>query len=156
MKDLLAWVAGVTITVVLLFGLVLAVFGLRVATAGLFGAGEAHIRTQSADFRLGAYNHFFDLCAAIQGSEGQLDALYQELELEEPGSRDYGYSVKSITGVQGLRAQSIARYNQDALKDYTEGQFRDNDLPYQLVDSDYPPGSGAVVPNGGKTVCAVR
>jgi|SRR3972149_2030035 len=149
MKDLLAWVAGVTITVVLLFGLVLAVFGLRVATAGLFGAGEAHIRTQSADFRLGAYNHFFDLCASVQGNEGQLDALYSELGLVAPESRDYGYTVKSITGVQGIRAQSIARYNQDALK-WTVGQFRDSDLPYRL--SSVVP----YVPEGGKTQCAYQ
>ena len=153
MKDATVAVLIVVGSFVILFlaawGIVLASFGMRVATAGLFGAGEAHIRTQSADFRLGAYNHFFDLCASVQGNEGQLDALYQELELQEPGSRDYGYTVKSITGVQGIRAQSIARYNQDALK-WTVGQFRDSDLPHQLA---------LAVPylaDGGKTQCAYR
>lgn len=115
----------------LVFGLVLAMFGLRVATAGLFGAGEAHIQTQGADFRLAAYNHFFDACAGIQGQEGQLDALFAERDQFEPGTRDYGYTIKSITGVQGARAQAIAQYNQDALK-WTIGQFRDSDLPFQL------------------------
>ena len=131
------------------WGIILASFGMRVATAGLFGAGEAHIRTQSADFRLAAYNHFFDLCASVQGNEGQLDALYQELELQAPESRDYGYTVKSITGVQGIRAQSVARYNQDVLK-WTVGQFRDSDLPYHL-SSPVP-----YDPEGSKTECAYQ
>src|SRR3990167_4124013 len=127
-------VGGFVVLFVLAWGIILASFGMRVATAGLFGAGEAHIRTQSADFRLAAYNHFFDLCASVQGNEGQLDALFAERDDLDPASRDYGYTVKSITGVQGIRAQSVARYNQDALK-WTVGQFRDSDLPHQLTSA---------------------
>jgi len=153
MKDatiaLLIVVGGFVVLFLVVWGIILASFGMRVATAGLFGAGEARIRTQSADFRLAAYNHFFDLCAAIQGHEGQLDALYDELGLFGPATKDYGNTVKSITGVQGIRAQSIARYNQDALK-WTVGQFRDSDLPDHL---------SSIVPypiEGGKTECAYR
>lgn len=149
MKNGLLIALGVIGVIIMMFGIMLAIFGLRVMTAGLFGAGEAHIRTQSADFRLAAYNDFFDRCAAIQGNEGQLDALYAELELQSPESRDYGYTVKSITGVQGARAQAVAQYNQNALK-WTVGQFRDSDLPYQL-DSAVP-----YIPNGGKTQCAYQ
>ncbi|OGY23554.1 MAG: hypothetical protein A2126_03000 [Candidatus Woykebacteria bacterium GWB1_45_5] len=151
------WAAFI-IVVIIGFWLVIAstIWGLRVATAGIYGRGEAHIQIQSAPFRLEAYQSFFDQCASIQGLEGQIDELTAQLAQLEPGTRAYNYTLSSLTGAKGLRHNAIAKYNQDALKDYTEGQFRDNDLPYQLVDSDYPPGSGAVVPNGGKTVCAVR
>jgi len=153
MKDatlaILIVVGGFVVLFLAVWGIVLASFGMRVATAGLFGAGEARIRTQSADFRLGAYNHFFDLCASIQGNEGQLDALFAEIDLIDTTSRDYGYTIKSITGVQGIRAQSIARYNQDALK-WTVGQFRDSDLPYKIT------AAVPYSPEGGKTECAYQ
>jgi hypothetical protein len=55
----------------------------------------------------------------------------------------------SLTGVKGARHQAIAKYNQDVLKDYTEGQFKDRDLPYQIPDTNYPE-------KGGKTVCALK
>lgn len=143
---------------VLLVGLVLigitfaftaAIFGLRVATAGLVGRGEAHIQIQSAEFRIEAYQYFFNQCASIQGLEGQIDELTVQLEQLEPGTRAYNYTLSSLTGVKGLRHAAIAKYNQDALKDYTEGQFRDNDLPYQIPDTNYPD-------EGGKTICATR
>lgn len=125
-----------------------AIWGLGVATAGLYGRGEARKQIQSAPFRIEAYQGFFNLCASIQGLEGKVDALDAQLAALQPGTREYNLTLSSLTGVKGLRREAIARYNQDALKDYTEGQFRDKDLPYQLADSDYP--------KGGKTKCASR
>lgn len=131
-------------------------FALKVATATLYGRGEAHIEIQSAPFRIEAYQSFFNQCASIQGLEGQIDELTAQLAQQEPGTRAYNLSLSSLTGTKGLRHSAIAKYNQDALKDYTEGQFRDRDLPYQLVDNEYPPGGESIAPNGGKTVCAVQ
>ena len=139
-------------TVVLIFValwlVVVAIWGLGVATAGIYGRGEAHKDIQSADFRIQAYQTFFNQCASIQGLEGQIDELTTALEYYQPGSREYNITVTSIAGVKGARHQAIARYNQDALKDWTEGQFRDADLPYQIPDTNYP--------EGGKTRCAIR
>lgn len=154
---LAGWIVGI-----LLFAFVLTWafaglnFALRVATAGIYGRGEAHIQIQSAPFRLEAYQSFFDQCASIQGLEGQIDELTAQLAQLEPGTRAYNYTLASLTGTKGLRHNAIAKYNQDALKDYTEGQFRDRDLPYQLTDNEYPPEEGSIVPNGGKTQCAVQ
>ena len=125
-----------------------AIWGLGVATAGIYGRGEARKQIQSAPFRIEAYQGFFNLCASIQGLEGRIDALDAQLAVLQPGTREYNLTLSSVTGVKGLRREAIARYNQDALKDYTEGQFRDRDLPFQLPDSDYP--------KGGKTRCASR
>ena len=126
-----------------------AIWGFGVLTAPIFGKGEAYKEIQSSDFRIQAYQTFFNQCASIQGLEGQIDELVVALGYYERGSREYNITVTSIAGVKGARHQAIAKYNQDALKNWTEGQFRDNNLPYQISDTNYPE-------KGGKTVCAVR
>jgi len=140
---------GLVSAIALYIAIASAVWGFGVATAGIFGRGEARKQIQSAEFRIEAYQHFFNLCASIQGNEGQIDELTQQLDQFERGSREYNITSVSLTGVKGARHQAIAKYNQDAFKEYTEGQFRDRDLPYQIPDTNYPKG-------GGKTVCAVK
>ncbi|OGZ62567.1 MAG: hypothetical protein A3H51_00975 [Candidatus Spechtbacteria bacterium RIFCSPLOWO2_02_FULL_38_8] len=147
MSNRKAIITGIFVFVALWL-VVVAIWGLGVATAGIYGRGEAHKDIQSADFRIQAYQTFFNQCASIQGLEGQIDELTTALEYYQPGSREYNITVTSIAGVKGARHQAIARYNQDALKDWTEGQFRDADLPYQIPDTNYP--------EGGKTRCAIR
>ena len=153
---LAGWIVGI-----LLFAFVLTWafaglnFALRVATASLYGRGESHIEIQSADFRLQAYPSFFNQCASIQGLEGQIDELTAQLAQLEPGTRAYNYTLSSLTGTKGLRHTAIAKYNQDAEKNWLEGQFRDNDLPFKIPDNPYPPDDpGNILPNGGKTQCA--
>lgn len=123
-------------------------FGMQVATAGLVGRGEARIQIQSAGSRITSYNHFFDLCTSIQAHEGAIDALEDEFALYERGSDDYSRVATNLTGVKAARAETIARYNNDAQKDYTIGQFRDSDLPYVLDTTSYPQ-------VGRHTVCIV-
>ena len=130
------------------FGIASAVWGLGVATAGIYGKGEARKQIQSAPFRLQAYQSFFDACASIQGLEGQIDELELQLQKLTPDTRSYYFTLSSLTGTKGLRHTAIAKYNQDASKDYTEGQFRDKDLPYRIQDNSYP--------EGVKTICATR
>jgi len=111
-----------------------------VATANIVGRGEAHIRIQSADFRIPAYNHFFDLCAAIQADEASLDAQSDELSALTQGTRDYNRVLTNIAGIVADRQRAIAQYNADARKDYTIGQFRDSNLPYQLDTTQHKKG----------------
>jgi hypothetical protein len=132
---------GIVLTAVgiaLIWGLVAGIWGLGVATAGIYGRGEAHKEINSADFRIAAYESFFNQYASIKGLEGQIDELTATLALLEPGTREYNYTLTSLTGTKGLRHQAIQRYNADAMKDWTEGQFRDADLPYQIPDTNYP------------------
>jgi len=132
---------GIVLTAVgiaLIWGLVAGIWGLGVATAGIYGRGEAHKEINSADFRIAAYESFFNQYASIKGLEGQIDELTATLALLEPGTREYNYTLTSLTGTKGLRHQAIQRYNADAMKDWTEGQFRDSDLPYQIPDTAYP------------------
>lgn len=149
-----AWKVGFWIVAACVFFLVLwlalasAVWGLRVATAGIYGQGQARIQIQSASSRIANYEHFFNLCASVQANEGQLDSLNDEISNYEVGSKDRARVLTNITGVNGARLRAIAQYNQDALKDYTGGQFRDSSLPYQLAVTDYP--------EGGRTQCALQ
>src|SRR3990167_3979702 len=113
------------------WGITAATFGMRVATAGLVGRGEARIQIQSAASRITNYEHFFDMCAAVQGQEGSIDAQLVALGTAER-DRDRSRININIAALQSLRQQSIAQYNADAFKDYTRGQFRDSDLPYQI------------------------
>lgn len=136
-------------TIVLWLMIASAIWGFGVATAGIFGSGEARKQIQSAEFQIEAYQSFFNQCASIQGLEGKIDELARQLEQFARGSREYNITSVSLTGVKGARHEAIAKYNQDAFKDYTEGQFRDRDLPYQIPDTNYPG-------EGGKTVCALK
>lgn len=142
------WVAAFAVVVVIAFWMVIAsaVWGLSVATAGVYGRGEARKQIQSASFRITAYDHFFNLCAAVQTDEVQLDALGRELATA--GDADRGRINANISGVTAARAGSINQYNADARKDYTEGQFRDSDLPYQLPSAAFKEGTRTSCGNG--------
>lgn len=131
----------------LIWGLSIAVWGFEVATAGIYGRGEAHKQLNSAGFRIQSYNHFFEACSGIQGLEGSIDAISAQLN-GTTNERDRNIVFASLTGVKAARHQAIADYNADARKNYTEGQFRDNDLPFRIPDTDYPN-------EGGKTSCGV-
>ncbi len=133
-------IVGILMVMAMVWGLA---FGWGWITAGPTGQLEARQDILSGDNRIAAYNHFHNLCASIQGNEGQIDELESTLETISDDSRDR--ILVSIAGVRGARHQAIAQYNADASKDYTIGQFRDLDLPYKLVDQDYP--------EGGKTKC---
>lgn len=133
----------ITFGVFAAFALVWALgLSVRYFTAEVRGRVTAEERIQSGGSRIVGYEHFFDLCAAVQGHESQIEALRNELATAE-SERDRSRINASITGVSSMRARSIAQYNADALKDYTLGQFRDSDLPYQLNEN-------------GATSCVVR
>lgn len=153
MKDFWKGFGIFVLILALWVGVASAIWGVRVATAGLVGRGEAHLKIQSAEFRLEAYQYFFNQCASVQGLEGKIDELTAQLNQLTPGTREHNYTLSSLTGTRGLRREAIAKYNQDSLKDYTEGQFRDRDLPYQLANNEYPP-TGKNITNGGKVICA--
>jgi hypothetical protein len=83
------------------------------------------------DRRITAYEHFYDLCASIQGHEATIRALEQELDTDPSDSRREQIHG-AITANRAQRETKIHRYNSDAAKDYTVGQFRDAGLPDRL------------------------
>lgn len=134
----LGLVALVLVGVVLLVLSTMWVFGFGFfsrATADFRGETEAIEQTRAdGDFRISAYNRFFDLCSAVQADEDRIAAQRQELEL---ASESRAEQIRAnITALQGSRAEKIRTYNADASKDFTVGQFRDSNLPYQLNIND--------------------
>lgn len=107
---------------------------------GMFQRTTADFRGETAaleeiladpDRRITAYEHFFDLCASIQGHEDTIRALQSELDGGVSDSR--AEQIRgAITVNQSQRDGKIRQYNLDASKDYTVGQFRDANLPHQL------------------------
>ena len=129
----------------LIVGLSAGIFVMRVAFAPQIGQGEARITINSGDMRIGAYNHFFDLCASIQADEASINAQ-SDLLTDTTDGNDASRITQNIAALQANRGRSIATYNADAAKDYTIGQFRDSDLPYYIQPGQYEP-------NGKGTSC---
>ena len=125
-------VLGLAAIVALVIGLAWAGLGMRWWFAAPAGKVAAQEQIQSAPSRIGAYNHFFDLCAAVQANEAGLDALTDQLAVTVE-EKDRSRIQANIAGVTSERFRAISQYNADARKDYTIGQFRDSGLPYQLA-----------------------
>lgn len=95
--------------------------------------GKLQARQQiqgSGDYRIQAYNHFFDLCASITTMD---QALQQTVANEKT---DKGESLQidrtNFTAQLNSRDDAANTYNQDAQKSYTVGQFKASKLPFQI------------------------
>lgn len=132
---------GVLAAIVLLAGVG---WAWRYYTAPIEGKVGAQEQIQSAPHRIAAYNHFFDLCAGVRADEVSLDAQIEQLQATTDEFQRTRVQT-NITGLKGHRAGLIEEYNVNARKDYTEAQFRDSDLPYQLPTTTWE--------KGGRTSC---
>lgn len=123
---------GATLIIVGLVLTAMAVFGFGAfsrSTANFRGETAAIERTRAnAQFRLQAYQGFFDRCAAIQAAEDQA-RIYRDRLDDAP---DNAEARTNLDAVLANRARLIRSYNADATADFTEGQFLDNALPYQI------------------------
>lgn len=123
-------IAGVVLSLALILGLVLVSGGMQYVTAAFRGEVAAEERTQGGDYRIAAYEHFYDLCAAVQADEDRLNNLREERETADDARA--AQLDTTITAVRNSRDSKIREYNSDARQEATRGQFRDSDLPYEL------------------------
>jgi hypothetical protein len=131
------WVIGgaaVVIIVSLVIG-AMALFGFGLfnrATADFRGTNEQIEKTRAdGDYRIAAYDHFYDLCASVQTAENEIKNSEDELDETKDATRRSQIRA-NITAQKNSRAEKINDYNADARKEGTQGQFRASDLPYQL------------------------
>lgn len=133
-----AVIGGAVAIVVILLLTAMAVFGFGLfqrGTANFRGGTEAIEKTRgSGDFRIASYDHFFNLCAAVQSDEASMDSLNQELTTNPSDERKEQIQA-NLTALRSSRAEKINQYNADAHKDFTIGQFRDSNLPFTLDSS---------------------
>lgn len=133
-------VGGKTIAfgaIVLVVGLVLA--GMAVFGVGWFKRSTADFRGETAvtekvladgNYRIAAYEKFFDLCAAIQGKEATISELTLEMETAPEGRA--AEIRATLSALKASRAKQVAQYNADSRKEGTEGQFKASGLPHRI------------------------
>lgn len=131
MKDEMSWIAKWLLFTVVAIGILTAIgWGWRYATAPIAGKVAAEQQLESAASRITAYNHYFNLCSAIQGYEGALVA--QQAILEAADGDEAVRTRANIAGITAQRTRAIAQYNNDVAKAYTTGRFFDGQLPTKL------------------------
>lgn len=121
------------ILILMILGAVVAgSFGLQWVTAPLRGKLEAREQVKAdGDYRIDKYNHFFDLCAAIQSKEAGIKEQQNILETSE-NQEDRQRIKRNIAALKSERKRLIRQYNADARKENTEGQYKDSSLPYHI------------------------
>lgn len=104
-----------------------AYLGIRYLTADVRGAADQRERTVAAgDYRIAAYDAFYDQCAAVQALEDQIATATANTTL--PADQ----REQNIIALTNQRNSLIRQYNADARKTDTRGNFRASDLPYSL------------------------
>ena len=135
-KGLFAYFSGWVVALIGLFVLIGIVMAVGTWAFNWFAApyqGKLQARQQiqgSGDFRIQAYNHFFDQCASITTAEQNLQQFYAQLKTAKGDDRTRIETniTANVIDVNG----AINQYNEDAQKSYTIGQFRSSNLPYSI------------------------
>lgn len=122
-------------------------WAIKYYTADVRGKINANEQIKSGDNRIAQYDSFFNQCAAVQSFETSLEAAYNALDRNTDPSDTNRLNI-NITGIEAQRARAINEYNANAAKNYTDGQFRDIDLPYQIRNTEYK--------RGIRTTCAAN
>lgn len=107
--------------------------------AQFFSQGTANLRGETAkrnlveangNYRIEAYDHFYDLCAKVQTDKNML--ANTEASLKGASSLQKQELASAILAQRNQLAADVNQYNVDAHKGYTLGQFKASDLPWQL------------------------
>lgn len=140
------WIRGLSNGVLIFIGTLVAL--LVIGLVGVYGFGwfqrsTANFRGQTsaiektranANFRIAAYNVFFDDCNGIKAIEAKI-AIAEDAVEQFKGTDQHTTAIANLNALRSNRENLIADYNNKASRDFTEGQFRDSKLPYR-IDSD--------------------
>lgn len=118
------WVVAVVAFLGLLAG---GIWAIRVATSGPRGAGDVVRKTNDANNRIFAQQHFQDLYNQLLAYDQQLDQAAADKK-QYPDDRTYAVNYSGLVK-QCIDARN--QYNADANK-VTQAKWRDADLPYQI------------------------
>lgn len=102
------------------------------STADYRGGTDATNKVHAdGDYRISAYEHFYNICGAVQTKEDEIANAKDELGTD-PGEDRAGQIQSNITALRNKRAELINEYNTDAAKTDTKANFKASDLPYRL------------------------
>lgn len=121
------WVLGI---LALTIFVLLILWGVGWVAAPWQGKLQARQQIQSGNFRIQAYNQFFDKCASVTTLD---QALKQTLASEKTDTgSDLTRDRINFTAQLNDRNDAANTYNADARKSYTLGQFKASSLPYTI------------------------
>jgi hypothetical protein len=124
------WVS-IAAVVALCFG----IWGITVALAGPIGAGEQHKQTNSADYRIAAYDKFHDDCNAIAAQQQVIANLQDTLDNDKAAGVDstqLTVDAHNITAAKNVYFGMVGEYNSDASKSGTKAQWLASNLPQHI------------------------
>lgn len=132
-----AVIATIAIVVALIVALLIA--SMAVFGFGWFERGTANFRgktseinqVNSGNYRIAAYDSFFDQCSAIQTDEQRVKNTLQELAATTDTDRKAQLQA-NLDAQKNQMVTDINQYNADARKTDTKGHFRASELPYQI------------------------
>lgn len=126
-------------------------------TAPLKGAQDARQIIQAdGEFRIDAYNTFYNACTSIEALERDVDLQISRLATAITDNEKRIIN-DSIVGIAAARDGAVARYNNDSHKQWTIAQFKSKALVYEISNPRYltlDPATGAWK-TGAKTTCVV-
>lgn len=122
--SVLAWILIVVAVVALIAGVI---WGVKVATSGVKGAGDQTRQVNSGNNRIAAQEHFETLFNQVKAYDQQLDQAAADKK-DNPGDRFFATNYSGLVK-QCLDARN--QYNADANK-ATQAKWRDPNLPYQV------------------------
>lgn len=87
----------------------------------------------SGQYRVGAYEHFFDACATIQSDQFRVTNIKEALKADPKPTGQYLVTLQaSYTAANQKFMEDVNQYNQDSRQSYTLARFKSADLPYQI------------------------
>lgn len=135
MRDLFKGIGIGYIIVVAFLVLIVGIWAITVAWAPWKGAGEARKIIQGdGNYRIAAYNKFYDDCASAQTIQDNIGVTKQKIK-QAKKSGDTAELSRQQTNLQAQTNQLndlVNHYNADSHKSWTLAQFKASDLPYTL------------------------
>lgn len=101
-------------------------------TAGFRGeTDQIEQISADADYRIAAYEEFYDRCWAVVELEAQITLAQAAVDAE---ATDWGREEarRNLLALQNMRIELITAYNSDAAKEDTAANFHASDLPSEL------------------------
>ena len=133
--------AGITLGILVLALLVVGGFAFKWVTAEPRGALSQREKTiANGDYRIAAYDSFFDQCGAIQAKEDQIRQTEDRKPDDKSGSAGGFTSTQKdaiLLALKNSRAEMVRSYNADAAKADTKANFLASSLPYQIDIDNY-------------------
>ena len=133
-------------------------WGFQWVTAPLRGALDARETIQAdGNFRIQAYNSFYNQCQSIQALERDIDSQLI-LFTSSTNENDKRIARANMTGINAARDGAIARYNTESHKQWTVAQFKSEALVYEIPTATYLSyeATSDTFKTGAKTVCVIN